>query len=37
MATATKQARTAKQVAGGAVGKSESAAIQFLVFQDDGR
>ena len=36
MATATKRVRTAKQVAGGAVGESESAAMEFLVFQDNG-
>jgi hypothetical protein len=36
MATATKKARTAKQLAGGAVGESESAAMEFRVFQDNG-
>jgi uncharacterized protein YegP (UPF0339 family) len=36
VATATKKARTAEQVAGGAVGESESAAVEFLVFEDNG-
>jgi len=36
MATATKRARTAKQVAGGAVGESKPAAMEFLVFEDNG-
>src|SRR5271167_4668485 len=36
MATATKRVRTAKQVAGGALDESESAAMEFLVFEDNG-
>jgi uncharacterized protein YegP (UPF0339 family) len=36
MATATKKARTAKRVAGGAAGVSESAAMEFLIFEDNG-
>jgi len=36
MVTATKNARTAKQVAAGAVGDSGSAAMEFVVFEDNG-
>jgi uncharacterized protein YegP (UPF0339 family) len=35
MATATKRAPTAEQVVGGAGGKSESAAMAFVVFEDN--
>ena len=36
MATATKKARAARQVAGGAGAVSESASLEFLVFEDNG-